>query len=109
MEVKYLSSIEGFGMNYVQSGESWMDPIITYIKDGNLPADPVEARKVKVRLSRFTILNDMLYKGGFSQPYLKCLDPEHTEYVLREIHEGVRGNHSGPQSLVRQVVHAGYF
>ena len=54
MEVKYLSSIEGFGMNYVQSGESWMDPIITYIKDGNLPADTTEARKVKVRLSRMT-------------------------------------------------------
>ena len=86
-----------------------MDPIITYIKDGNLPADPAEARKVKVRLSRFTILNDMLYKGGFSQPYLKCLDLEHTEYVLREIHEGVCGNDFGPRSLVRQVVHAGYF
>ena len=86
-----------------------MDPIITYIKDGNLLADPTEARKVKVRLSRFTILNDKLYKGEFSQPYLKCLDPEHTEYVLREIHEGVCGNHFGPRSLIRKVVHAGYF
>ena len=96
MEVQYLPSIEGFGVNYIQSGESWMDPIITYIKAGNLPTDLAEAKKVKVRLSRFTILNDKLYKRGFSQPYLKCLDPKHTEYVLREIHEGVCGNHSGP-------------
>ena len=43
-----------------------MDPIITYIKNGNLSTDPVEARKVKVRLSRFSILNDELYKRGFS-------------------------------------------
>ena len=43
-----------------------MDLIITYIKDGNLPANPLEARKVKVRSSRFSILNDELYKRGFS-------------------------------------------
>ena len=43
-----------------------MDPIITYIKTGNLPSDPIEVRKVKVRSSRFTILNDELYKRGFS-------------------------------------------
>ena len=42
-----------------------MDPIITYIKDDNLPVDPSEAKKVKVRSSRFTILNDELYKRGF--------------------------------------------
>ena len=95
-----LPSIEGIDVNHVQSEESWMDPIITYIKSGNLPSNPMEARKVKVRSSRFTILNDELYKKGFSQPYLKCLDPEDAEYVLREIHEGVCGNHSGPHSLI---------
>ena len=86
-----------------------MDLIVTYIKTSNLPLDPTEARKVKIRSSRFTILNDELYKRGFSQPYLKCLDPKDAEYVLREIHEGVCGNHSGPRSLVGQVVCAMYF
>ena len=109
MEVQYLPSIEGFDVIYVQSEASWMDPIITYIKDGNLPTDLAEARKVKVRSSRFIVLNDKLYKRGFSQPYLKCLDPEDVEYVLREIHERVCGNHSGPRSLIGQVVRARYF
>ena len=77
-----------------------MDPIVIYIKDGNLSSDPAEARKVKIRSSRFTILNEELYKRGFSQPYLKCLGPRDAEYVLREIHEGVCGNHSGPRSLI---------
>ena len=62
MMVQYLLSIERIDVNYVQSEESWMDPIITYIKSGNLPSDPTEVRKVKVRSSRFTILNDKLYK-----------------------------------------------
>ena len=81
-----------------------MDLIVTYIKISNLSLDPTKARKVKIRLSRFTILNDELCKRGFSQPYLKCLDLEDTEYVLKEIHEKVYGNHSGPRSLVGQVV-----
>ena len=38
-----------------------------------------------------------------------CLNPKDAEYVLREIHDGVCGNHCGPRSLVRQVVRAGYF
>jgi len=109
MEVQHLPSIEGFDMYYVQSVESWMDPKITYIKDGNLPADPSEARKVKVSSSRFTILNDELYKRGFSQSYLKCLNLEDVEFMLREIHEGVYKNHFEPRSLIRQFVCARYF
>ena len=66
MEVQYLPSIEGLEVSCVRSGESWMDPILTYIKTGNLPLDPTEARKVKMKSSRFTILNDELYKRGFS-------------------------------------------
>ena len=86
-----------------------MDPIITYIKDNTLPPDPLEAKKIRVRLSRFTTLNDELYKRGFSQPYLKCLDSKDAAYVLSEIHEDVCGNHSGPRLLVWKVVQVGYF
>ena len=109
VEVQYLPSIEGLEVSCVLLGKSWLDPIVTYIKDGSLPSDPTEARKVKIKSSRFTILNDELYKKGFSQPYLKCLGLGDAEYVLREIHEGVCRNHSRPRSLVGQVVHAGYF
>lgn len=109
MEVQNLLSIEGLDVSYIQSKGSSMDPIVTYIRDGTLPANPLEAKKVKVRLSRFTILNDKLYKRGFSQPYLEYLDLEDAAYVLSEIHEGVCGNHSRPQSLVGKVFRARYF
>ena len=76
--------------------------------DGMLPLEPSEARKVKVRLFKFTILNDELYKRGFLLPHLKCLNSEDVMYVLREVHERICGNHSGPRSLVGKVVRAGY-
>ena len=46
---------------------------------------------------------------GFSLPYLKCLSSEEAMYALREVHEGVCGNHSSPRSLVGEVIQAGYF
>ena len=44
------------------------------------------------------ILNDTLYKRGFSMPY-----------ILEEIHEGIYGDHAGPRSLVNKVIRTGYF
>ena len=69
-----------------------MDPTLSYIKDGQLLSNLSEAKKVKVKATRFTVMNDELYKRGFSLPYLKCLNPKKAVYVLQEIHEGVYGN-----------------
>ena len=86
-----------------------MEPIISYIRDGQLLSNSLVAKKVRVRVARFIVLNGELYKRGFSMPYLKCLAPDKVTYVLREIHEGICGNHSGPRSLVGKTIRVGYF
>ena len=86
-----------------------MTPIISFLQDGCLPHDVEEAKKIKKRATRFTILNDTLYKRGFSMPYLKCVDEEEAKYILKEIHEGVCGDHADPRSLVSKVIRTGYF
>jgi hypothetical protein len=40
---------------------------------------------------------------------LKCLPNEDADYVLREVHHGVCGNHSGAKALANKVVRAGYY
>jgi len=55
------------------------------------------------------MLNDKLYKRGFSQPYLRCIEEEETKYVLEEEHRGICGDHSRPKSLVRKIMRTGYF
>jgi len=45
-----------------------MDPILSYIKDGQLPSDLSKAKKVRVRAARFTVVNGKLYERGFSLP-----------------------------------------
>ena len=83
--------------------------IISYLKDGILPEGKDEARKLKVHSARYVLLNDALYKRGFSQPYLRCLSPDKANYVLREVHEGACGNHSRARSFIHKVVRAGYY
>lgn len=77
-----------------------------YLQDGILPKNLREARALKVRVVRFTLIDKELYKRGFSLPLLKFLNPKQAEYVLREIHEGSCGNHSGARSLAKKVFKA---
>ena len=46
---------------------------------------------------------------GFSQPYLRCLSPKEVDYIIKEVHEGIYGNHSGSRSLVHKLIKAGYY
>ena len=108
-EVQYLPSIDIPDILQVQNEGSWMIPIISYLKGGTLPERKDEARKLRVRSARYILLNDALYKRGFLQPYLRCLSPDEANYVLRDIHEGACGNHSGTRSLIHKVVYAGYY
>ena len=109
MEVQKHPSIEEIATFTIQSIDSWMTPIISYLQDGHLPQNTEEAKKIKKRAARFTILNDALYKRSFSMPYLKCVDEEEARYILEEIHGGICGDHAGPRFLVNKVVRTGYF
>lgn len=88
MEVQMVLSIEELHIFQAQSMKTWMDPILSYIRDSQPPLDLSEARKIKVRSSRFIVMNDKFYKKGFSLPYLKCISLEEEMYVLQEFHEG---------------------
>ena len=86
-----------------------MTPIVSFLQDGHLPQDADKARKIRKKAARFTILNDVLYKRGFSMPYLRCVDDDKAKYILEEIHEGIYGDYAGPRSLVSKVISTGYF
>ena len=86
-----------------------MTPIIRYLKEGWLPKDKTEARKIQIRAARFIIIDDVLYRRGYSLPYLRFANSEEADYVLRNIHEGICGNHSGARSFAGKALRAGYY
>ena len=93
----------------VMSELSWMDPIWDYLIDGLLPDDPKEASKLRTRSARFTIHKGSLYKRGFFTPILKCIAWKDADYVLREVREGVCGNHIGAWALAGKALRQGYY
>ena len=93
----------------IRSDPNWMNPIWDYKMDGCLPDDPKEATKIKTRSSRFINHKGSLYKRGFFTPILKCIAGKDTEYVLREVHEGICGNYIGARALAGKVLRQGYY
>ena len=86
-----------------------MTLIVLYLKDEKLPEGKDEVRKLRVRAARYFLMDEVLYKKGFSQPYLRCLAPDEANYVLCEVHEGAWGNYSRARSLIHKVIRAGYY
>ena len=86
-----------------------MDPIWDYIIDGRLPDNPKEAAIIRTRSARFTNHKGSLYKRGFFTPILKCIAGKDIEYVLREVHEGICGNHIRARTLAGKVLRQGYY
>ena len=72
---------------------SWIEEMLKYKEEGELPEDPTRAKKIKNLAPHFEITNNELYKVAKSGPLLKCVTPEEAEYILREIHEEVCGHH----------------
>jgi hypothetical protein len=65
--------------------------------------------QLRIKAGRFTMVNGTLYKRGFTLPLLKCVSPKEGNYILREIHEGVCGNHSRARVLAHKAIKAGFY
>jgi len=55
------------------------------------------------------MIGDDLYKRGYGQPLLKCVTIEQTQYIIKELHEGICGYHFGARTMATRVLRAGYF
>ena len=62
--------MEGEQVMKIQEQDEWMTPIACYLKQGQLLEDRNEAREVLIRATRFVIIDDVLYRQGYSLPYL---------------------------------------
>ena len=71
--------------------------------------DKEEERKLRVRAAKFVLMDKVLYKKSSSEPYLRCLTLNESHYVLRDVHEGACGNHSGARFLVHKIVRVGFY
>ncbi|XP_070049811.1 uncharacterized protein [Nicotiana tomentosiformis] len=67
----------------------------------------IEGRNAEINSTSLTW--DWRNRRMFDGQLAVCLGLEDTDYVLREVHEGTCGNHSGPEPLIRKIIKAGYY
>ncbi|XP_056864055.1 uncharacterized protein LOC130511195 [Raphanus sativus] len=73
--------VEPEEVSVVDEGETWMTPIISYLRYETLPADQDESRKIRRQAARF-FSEGKLYRRSFSGPYLRCLTPREAARIL---------------------------
>ena len=97
-------------LNVTRPVASWMDPLIAYLQNSQLPEDQREADIVKRKAPGYWLSKEgSLYKRSFSGPYLLCVHPDLVNNLLYEIHEGICGSHTGGRSLAHRVMSQGYW
>ncbi|XP_075633727.1 uncharacterized protein LOC142606227 [Castanea sativa] len=87
--IQLSSLIDSTGVQEVSNEHYWMTLIAAYLRDDKLPEDKEAVRKLKAKAARFILIKNILYKRGFSRPYLRCLASEESDYIMREVHERI--------------------
>nr|GFD18522.1 reverse transcriptase domain-containing protein [Tanacetum cinerariifolium] len=59
-----------------EDGPTWMTQIADYLKEGVLPGDNKEARKLRLKARQYELMEGVLYKRSFLTPWLRCPFPE---------------------------------
>nr|GFA95541.1 reverse transcriptase domain-containing protein [Tanacetum cinerariifolium] len=105
VEVLETKSITGKEVTTVieEEGPTWMTKLVNYLKEGILPGDEKEARKLRIKARQYELMEGILYKQSFLTPWLRCVGPLQAEYVMKEIHEGSCSMHAGPRSFSRRA------
>jgi hypothetical protein len=89
--------------------EDWRAPITLFLQGYYHPSDVKKAKRLKHRSQDFAIIEGQLYKKRVSQPMFKCVTETEGVQILREVHSGTCGSHSGPRALVAKVIHQGFY
>ena len=65
-KVQYIPSIDLLEVQQIEGEENWMTPIVIYLKEGRLLEDKDEVRKLRIKASKYVLIDEVLYKRGFS-------------------------------------------
>jgi hypothetical protein len=75
-----------------------------------MDARSTAAARVMCRSKGFVLVDNKLYRrGARSRVLMKCVTGEDGYDILREIHEGVCGNHTASRTLVGKAYRAGFW
>lgn len=96
-------------MNAPSEGKDQRDDIVDYLTKGKLLENAIKAKLLQTQATRYAMIFKNLYQRGFLALLLKFLTQEQAKYIIRELHEGICGVHSGGQTMATCVLRAKYY
>ena len=86
---------------------------IDFIREFRLPphidVKSAQAARIFRHSKGFVLIGENLYKRSASGILMKCVTLEEGKDILREIHEGICGNHAASRTLVGKAYRSGFF
>ncbi|XP_009784987.2 uncharacterized protein [Nicotiana sylvestris] len=98
-----------YGVNLASLVWDWRNGIIDYLEHGKFPKDPKAPWALRAKAACYSFKKGQLYRKSFQSPLAQCLRASEANYVMREVHERICGNHLGADSLVLKLVRVGYY
>ncbi|XP_033514889.2 uncharacterized protein [Nicotiana tomentosiformis] len=87
----------------------WRNEFVEYLRHGKLPEVPKASQTLRTKTTCYYLMDGQLYRRSYQESLARCLGASEADYVMREVHEGIYGNHSGADSLVLKFIRAGYY
>ncbi|XP_074362528.1 uncharacterized protein LOC141702819 [Apium graveolens] len=97
------------GDNQTDEKEGWIEKYMRYLTQGIQPTDNSEAKLFRLKASRCTVIDGVLFKKFVICLLQRYLNIEEAKQVLKDIHEGECGNHSRGRNLSCKVLRMGYY
>ncbi|XP_074359910.1 uncharacterized protein LOC141700030 [Apium graveolens] len=89
--------------------DSWIQTYKDYLQLGVTPNTNNEARTLRMKASRFTVIDNELFKKSSTGLFQRCLRKHEAGMVLRDAHEGECENHTNGINLSLKILHLGYY
>ncbi|XP_074356440.1 uncharacterized protein LOC141696156 [Apium graveolens] len=102
-------ALDQCGDNTSEDADSWMKTYKDYLQFGTMAANINEARILRMKASRFTIIDGELFKKSSTGLLQRCLKKHEAYMVLRDAHKGECGNHTNGRNLSLKILRLGYY
>ena len=71
--------------------------------------EPKKKRALRLKSAPYLLIDNILFRRNSDGVYLRCLDKDEIEVILKELHSGLAGGHFGGETTAHKILRDGYY
>lgn len=71
--------------------------------------DRAKRRQYRLQSIPYVIVDGILFRKDFNGALLRCIDQDHAERMVKELHDGPDGGHFSARTTAMKIIRAGYY